>query len=78
VNRNVVTIVVVTASAVLNYLLTQPAGTFSQQVLLVIGAMSVALTAVARYLPTAPPEPTQVQITGPVPVTPTEDTNAQG
>jgi hypothetical protein len=77
VNEKVVTIVVVTASAVLNYLLTQPAGTFSQQTLLIIGAVSIALTAIARYLPTAPAAPTQVQITGTVPVT--EDTpNAQG
>jgi hypothetical protein len=52
VNEKVVTIVVVTASAVLNYLLTQPAGTFSQQTLLIIGAVSIALTAIARYLPT--------------------------
>lgn len=67
-NKNAITIAVVTASAILNYLLTQPAGTFSSQVLLVIGALSVGLTAVSRYLPTE--STTQkVEISGPVPVT---------
>lgn len=71
-NQNVVTIIVVTASAVLNFLLTQPAGTFPQNVLLILGATSVALTAISRYLPTA--ETTQkVEITSPVPVTNVED-----
>ena len=67
-NQNAVTIVVVTASAILNFLLTQPPGTFSPTAMLVIGALSVGLTAVARFLPSAN-QPQQVQITGSVPVT---------
>ena len=35
-NGNLITVIVVTASAVLNFFLTQPAGTFSPTVLLVI------------------------------------------
>jgi hypothetical protein len=70
VNNQIITIIVVTASAVLNFLLTQPAGTFPQNVLLVIGATSVALTAIARFLPSAG-TPVQVEVKGsPVEVTP--------
>lgn len=58
---NAVTVIVVTASAILNYLLTQPAGTFSPQVILVIGALSVGLTAVSRFLPTQS-EPQRVEL----------------
>lgn len=72
-NQNAITIIVVTASAILNFLLTQPPGTFSPTVMLVIGALSVGLTAIARFLPTAPSAPQQVQITGSVPVTPAKE-----
>jgi len=68
-NQNVVTIIVVTTSAVLNYLLTQPAGTFSSQTLLIIGAISIALTAISRFLP-AQGATQKVEITTPVEVTP--------
>lgn len=71
-NTNAVTIIVVTASAILNFLLTQPPGTFSPTVMLVIGALSVGLTAIARFLPSGT-QPTQVQITGTVPVTATDE-----
>ena len=60
-NGNIITIIVVTASAVLNFLLTQPAGTFPPNILLVIGAVSIALTAVSRFLP-AQGAPVQVQV----------------
>lgn len=60
-NGNIVTIVVVTASAILNFLLTQPPGTFSPQILLVIGAASIGLTTLARFLPSQG-APVQVQV----------------
>lgn len=70
-NGNIVTIVVVAASAGLNFLLTQPPGTFSPQVLIVIGLASVVLTAVSRFLPSSA-APVQVEVTKPVPVTPVD------
>lgn len=77
-NANAVTIVVVVASAILNYLLTQPAGTFPPNVLIVIGALSIGLTTLARYLPTQGTTQ-KVEITTPVPttdVTPVVDPDA--
>jgi hypothetical protein len=79
-NGHIITVIVVTASAVLNFLLTQPAGTFPSNVLLVIGATSVALTAVSRFLPSQG-APVQVEMSAssaPVHVTtaPKEDTDA--
>jgi hypothetical protein len=68
VNANVTTVIVVVASAILNYLLTQPPNTFSPQVLLVIGALSIGLTALSRFLPT-PGQTQKVEITTPVPTT---------
>lgn len=62
-NGNIVTIFVVTASAILNFLLTQPSGTFQPNVLLVIGAASIGLTTLARFLPSQG-QPVQVQVTG--------------
>lgn len=67
-NANVITVIVVTASAILNFLLTQPAGTFSQQTLLIIGAVSIGLTTVSRFLPTQG-QTQKVEITTPVPTT---------
>lgn len=68
-NANVVTVVVVTASAILNYLLTQPAGTFSPQMILVIGALSIGLTTLSRFLPTTGATQ-KVEVTTPIEVTP--------
>lgn len=68
-NQNIITIIVVTASAVLNFLLTQPPGTFASNVLLVIGAASIALTAISRFLPSSG-TPVQVEVTKPVETTP--------
>lgn len=67
-NSNAVTVVVVTASAILNFLLTQPAGTFSAQTLLIIGALSIGLTTLSRFLPTTGTTQ-KVEITTPVPTT---------
>lgn len=67
-NGNIITIIVVTASAVLTFLLTQPPGTFPPSVLLVIGAVNIALAAVSRFLPSSA-TPVQVEVTKPVPVT---------
>jgi len=69
VNQSLITIIVVTASAILNFLLTQPPGTFGQQALLIIGAASVGLTALARFLPSQG-SPVQVEVTKPVETTP--------
>lgn len=74
-NGNIITVVVVTASAVLNFLLTQPAGTFPQNALLVIGAVSIALTTLSRFLPSQS-APIQVEVTKQAPVTPVEDPDA--
>lgn len=68
-NGNLITIIVVTASAILNFLLTQPQGTFPQNVLLVIGAASIGLTTISRFLPTSG-TPVQVEVTKPVETTP--------
>ena len=68
---NLITVVVVTASAILNFLLTQPPGTFSSQVLLIIGAASIGLTTVSRFLPSQG-TPVQVEVTKPVETTPVE------
>lgn len=68
---NLVTIIVVAASAGLNYLLTQPPGTFPPQVLIFIGLASVVLTAISRFLPTSG-TPVQVEVTKPVETTPVE------
>lgn len=62
---NLITVIVVTASAVLNFLLVQPEGTFSQTTLLVLGAVSIALTTVSRFLPSQG-TPVQVEVKGPV------------
>lgn len=70
-NQNLITIIVVTASAVLNFLLTQPPGTFPSGVLLVIGAASIALTAISRFLPSQG-SPVQVEVSKPVPVIPAD------
>jgi len=67
-NGNLITVVVVTASAILNFLLTQPQGTFSQQTLLIIGAVSIGLTTIARFLPSQG-QPVQVEVTKPVETT---------
>ena len=64
---NLITVVIVTASAVLNFFLVQPEGTFSPTVLLVIGALSVALTTISRFLP-AQGSPVQVEVTQVPPV----------
>lgn len=64
---NLITIGVVTASAVLAFLLVQPAGTFSQQTLLILGAASVALTTISRFLPSQG-TPVQVEVTKVPPV----------
>ena len=61
-NGNLITVIVVTASAVLNFLLTQPAGTFSPGLLLFIGALSIALTTISRFLPSQG-SPVQVEVT---------------
>ena len=61
-NGNLITVIVVTVSAVLNFFLVQPEGTFSPTVLLVIGALSVALTTISRFLP-AQGSPVQVEVT---------------
>jgi hypothetical protein len=68
VNANAITVFVVVASAILNFLLTQPAGTFPQNVLLIIGAVSIGLTTLSRFLPT-PNQTQKVEITTPVPTT---------
>lgn len=68
-NQNIITIVVVTASAVLAFLLVQPAGTFPPGVVIVLGAASVALTTISRFLPSQG-TPVQVEVTGEVPVKP--------
>lgn len=67
-NANAVTVIVVVASAILNFLLTQPAGTFPPNVLLIIGALSIGLTTLSRFLPT-PGTTQKVEITTPVPTT---------
>lgn len=67
-NANAVTVIVVVASAILSFLLTQPPNTFSPQVLLILGALNIGLTALSRFLPT-PNQPTKVEITTPVPTT---------
>ncbi len=61
-NGHAITIVVVVASAILNFLLTQPAGTFPPNILLIIGAVSIGLTTLARYLPSQG-APVQVEVT---------------
>lgn len=71
-NGHALTVIVVTASAILNFLLTQPAGTFSQTTLLVIGAASIGLTTLSRFLPSTPPPPQKVEITGTVATTPAD------
>ena len=68
-NANAVTVVVVTASAILNFLLTQPAGTFSSQTLLIIGALSIGLTTLSRFLPTGG-QTQKIEVTTPIEVTP--------
>jgi hypothetical protein len=60
-NGNILTVIVVVASAILNFLLTQPPGTFTPQVLLVIGAASIGLTTLARFLPSQG-APVQVEV----------------
>lgn len=70
-NGNLITVIVVTGSAVLNFLLTQTPGTFPTSVMLVIGALSVALTAIARFLPSAG-TPLQVEVTKQAEATPAE------
>jgi hypothetical protein len=67
-NANAVTVIVVVASAILNYLLTQPANTFSPTTLLILGAASIGLTTLSRFLPT-PGTTQKVEITTPVPTT---------
>ena len=64
---SLITVIVVTVSAVLNFFLVQPEGTFSPTVLLVIGALSVALTTISRFLP-AQGSPVQVEVTQVPPV----------
>lgn len=60
-NQQLITVIIVTASAVLTFLLGQPQGTFSPAVVLVIGALNVALTAISRFLP-SPGTPVQVEV----------------
>jgi hypothetical protein len=67
-NANAITVIVVTASAILNFLLTQPPNTFSPTALLVIGAASIGLTTVSRFLPTQG-STQKVEITGAVATT---------
>lgn len=61
-NGNLITVIVVTLSAVLTYLLGQPSGTFDPGLVLVFGALNVALTAVSRFLP-AQNQPIPVAVT---------------
>ena len=68
-NANAVTVIVVTASAILNFLLTQPPNTFSAQTLLIIGALSIGLTTVSRFLPTQGATQ-KIEVTTPIEVTP--------
>lgn len=50
-NGNAITIAVVVASSVITFLLGQPDGVFPPAIVLVLGALNVALTAVSRFLP---------------------------
>ena len=68
-NANAVTVIVVTASAILNYLLTQPPNTFSPVTLLILGAASIGLTTVSRFLPTQG-QTQKIEVTTPIEVTP--------
>jgi len=68
---NAITIVVVVSSSVISYLLVQPAGTFPPSVVLLIGAVNIALTTLSRFLPSQG-QPIPVEVTSPVPVTPAE------
>lgn len=73
-NANAITVIVITASAILSYLLAQSPSPFSASTLLVIGAANIGLTTLSRFLP-SPGTTQKVEITTPVPttdVTPTE------
>lgn len=70
-NGHVITVVVITLSAVLTYLLSQPPGTIPQTVVLGLGALNVALTAISRFLPTAN-APIQVEVTKQAEATPAD------
>lgn len=72
-NQKLITIAVTTAAAVVAFLLSQPDETFSQGVKLALGAASVALTVVARYLPSEG-TPVQVEVTNAVATTSVDDT----
>lgn len=50
-NGQLITIAVVVGSSILTFLLGQPAGTFDPAIVLVLGALNVGLTALARFLP---------------------------
>lgn len=71
-NGNIITVVVVTSASVIAYLLTQPPGTFPQSVVIALGALSVALTTLSRFLPTQN-APLQVEVTKQAPVTETPE-----
>lgn len=70
-NGNLITVIVVVASSILSFLLGQPTGTFDPSVVLVLGALNVGLTALARFLPSQG-QPVQVEVASPV-VTVTPD-----
>jgi hypothetical protein len=72
-NANAVTVVVITASAILSYLLAQSPSPFSPATLLIIGAANIGLTTLSRFLPTVPAPAQKVEITGTVATTPAED-----
>lgn len=74
-NGNAITVAVVVASSILTFLLGQPAGTFTPQTILILGALNVGLTALARFLPSQG-TPVQVEVKGPVATTPTTDDDA--
>lgn len=61
-NQQLITVVILTASAVLEFLKLQSNVAFSPEVMLVLGALSVIVTTVARFLP-SPGTPIPVEVT---------------
>lgn len=59
---NLITAIVITLSAVLTFLLAQPAGTFPPGVVLALGSLNVALVTIARFLPSQG-QPIPVELT---------------
>jgi hypothetical protein len=72
-NGNLITIIVVTGQAIIAFLLAQPDVVFSPPVKVALGALSIGLITVSRYLP-SPNQPIPVTVTSekPVEVTPVE------